>query len=168
MALLPTGLGSDMVAAPERLQAFAEGQLVGLHQTQVKRSGQEFTCPAATAGWWQIICTQIHPTQQQKNVLHDTSVSLDSLMVILLNQGEKVTKHSPRRVFCNSQATPAVFKDLIKFDQQTRRNLNMKWRRTPQCLEARSSISVDIYSSALFFSLFSGTQLLPLTQTVAH
>lgn len=158
MALLPAGSGSAIVAktaAPERLQALAEGQLVGLYQIQVKRSGQEFTCPAATAGWWTIIYTQIY--QHNSEEIYDKLVSLNFLMVLLLNQGEKATKRSPVawRVCCNSQAIPAVFKDLIAFDQQTRRDFNMKWRITPQCLKARSSISVDIYSSALFFLFFS-------------
>lgn len=72
-------------------------------------------------------------------------------MVILLNKEKK--PWIAQRVCCNSQAIAAVFKDSIKFDQQTRRDLKMK-RITPQCLEARSSISVDVYSSALFlFSL---------------
>jgi len=46
VAFLPAGLGSDMVSE----NSLAEGRSVGLHQIQVKRSGKEFTYPAATAG----------------------------------------------------------------------------------------------------------------------
>ncbi len=96
MALLPAGSGSDIVAktvAPDRLRALAEGQLVGLYQIQVKRSGQEFTCPVATAGWWTIIYTQIY--QYNREEIYDKLVSLNFLMVLLLNKGEKPTKHIP-------------------------------------------------------------------------